>query len=223
MKVLAKFTIVVALLYAAFSWWNAPDVREWRQKTTLEVETPTGLVTGGSVVKRRVSVFRGLNRMMSASAISTSKQGEAAFVEVAPGKYLFALSVAGSLDRTHEIFRDSEKEDFDAFTKRAANIRETRAIPPALYPQLVTFTDINDPASVKLVDPNNLAATFGPGFALKGMKLEITDEKVTEGKIERVLTWEKSLVGSIGKNMDLPYNHILNQINDGTFSTQVER
>jgi hypothetical protein len=33
-------------------------------------------------------------------------------------------------------------------------------------PLLVTFADINDPASVQRVDPDDLAASFGPGYAL---------------------------------------------------------
>lgn len=47
--------------------------------------------------------------------------------------------------------------------------------------------DINDPNSVREVDPANLAATFGPGVSLKRITLEIRDEPVTEGKIECVL------------------------------------
>ncbi|MDR4487070.1 MAG: hypothetical protein R3B83_06040 [Nitrospirales bacterium] len=54
---------------------------------------------------------------------------------------------------------------------------------------LVTFTDLTDPTTVKKVDPENLAATLGPGVSLKRITLEITDEPVTEGKIEQVLGW----------------------------------
>ncbi|MDR4496279.1 MAG: hypothetical protein R3B74_18050 [Nitrospirales bacterium] len=42
---------------------------------------------------------------------------------------------------------------------------------------------------MKKVDLDDLAATFGPGVALKRIMLEITDEPVTEGKIEQVLGW----------------------------------
>jgi hypothetical protein len=62
-------------------------------------------------------------------------------------------------------------------------------IPRSHYPLLVAFMDINDPNSVREVDPDNLAATFGPGVSLKRITLEITDEPVTEGKIESVLGW----------------------------------
>jgi hypothetical protein len=80
--------------------------------------------------------------------------------------------------------------------------------PPNLYPRFVTFTDVGNPKSVKLVDPANLAATFGPGFALKSVKLELTDEKVTTGLIEGALSWlgpypEPGLCEPV-KNVPLP-------------------
>jgi hypothetical protein len=89
------------------------------------------------------------------------------------------------------------------------------------YPLLVAFADINDPISVKPVDPTNISTSFGSGFSLKGITLQLTDEKVTEGVVGSVLSWEKSLVGSIGKDMNLPYNHILNQINNGSFAIRM--
>jgi len=57
------------------------------------------------------------------------------------------------------------------------------------YPLLVTFTAITDPKTVQQVDLDNLAGTFGPGVLMKRITLEITDEPVTKGKIERVLGW----------------------------------
>ena len=62
-------------------------------------------------------------------------------------------------------------------------------IPPAAYPLLVTFDDINKPETVREVDPANFAATFGPGVSLSGLTLEITAEAVTSESVERVLTW----------------------------------
>jgi len=55
-------------------------------------------------------------------------------------------------------------------------------------PDLVTFTDINDPKSVIEVDPNNIQATLGSNLAWNEITLESTDEAVTEG-IEARLPW----------------------------------
>lgn len=42
------------------------------------------------------------------------------------------------------------------------------------YPMLVNFGDLADPASVEEVDPDNLAANFGEGVALRRITVEMT-------------------------------------------------
>ena len=64
-----------------------------------------------------------------------------------------------------------------------------RDVPRKYWPVLVTFTDISDPTSVQLVDPDDLSAVFGEGFALRAVTLEITDAPVTSGVVEGVLGW----------------------------------
>ncbi|WP_271894240.1 hypothetical protein [Candidatus Phyllobacterium onerii] len=47
-------------------------------------------------------------------------------------------------------------------------------------PMMVTFHDAADPLSVQKVDPLKLTATFGPGYALKAIIIEATDEPLSE-------------------------------------------
>jgi hypothetical protein len=160
----------------------------WHERQILVVETPSGIVSGGSVTEPTASWFGETAKQMSSNAVAFSVKGEASFVEVAPGRYLFAL--LGDLGaHAPAVFRNNPQEEESDVTARLTRIRETRTVPPALYPRLVTFTDVNNPKTVKLVDPANLAATFGPGFALKAIKLEITGDPVTEGEVEKVLVW----------------------------------
>lgn len=70
-------------------------------------------------------------------------------------------------------------------------------MPREHYPLLVTFEDINHPASVRRVNPGDLSATFGPGYRLNTITLSITDEPVTEEKVETVLGWLKTVNGRI--------------------------
>lgn len=63
---------------------------------------------------------------------------------------------------------------------------------------MVTFGDLKDPKSVQEVDPENLPATFGPGYKIKSYTVEITDEPVTEGRVENLLPWlDKDSGGSL--------------------------
>ncbi len=77
------------------------------------------------------------------------------------------------------------KEAFRHVEKR----KKPLIVPQKLAPFLVTFADVNDPTSVKQVDPHDQAASFGEGYSLKSITLEITDEPVTRGRVEKVLGW----------------------------------
>jgi hypothetical protein len=64
---------------------------------------------------------------------------------------------------------------------------------------------------VRRVDPNDLAASFGPGYRLNAITMTITDEPVTEGKVETVLGWlgkypEPKLSPATGRTTDIPFS-----------------
>lgn len=111
-------------------------------------------------------------------------------VELTSHQYLFALLTYNAF-LARDVFKDLIIEAVHAPGERWAvalsRLREARVIDPRHCPALVTFPDINDPVTVTKVDPDNLAATFGPGVSLKRITLELTDEPVTEAKIESVL------------------------------------
>ena len=52
---------------------------------------------------------------------------------------------------------------------------------------MVTFDDLSDPATVRKVDPLDLAATFGPGVKLRAVTLELTNAPITSGKVVSAL------------------------------------
>lgn len=162
------------------------DRHEWHQKLTLVVQTPAGEVSGSAVVG--VSALFG-NIPMTGTEVEYSVIGEATFVEVAPGRYLFAL-VPGSEERFYYAARDRfagmPRGEWLAEIQRQT---ESVSLLPDALPMLVTFTDVADPASVTLVNPADLAASFGSGLALTGAWLEITDEPVTDGGVAAVLGW----------------------------------
>jgi hypothetical protein len=76
---------------------------------------------------------------------------------------------------------------FDEVEDKRGRAARVIAVPVEQYPLMVTFADLADPASVALVDPNDLAATFGPGVRLKAVTLEVTDAPVMEERVEALL------------------------------------
>jgi hypothetical protein len=182
--------LMLPFVLAALAGCNPFDRgSSWHQRLVLEVETPDGVVSGGSVVATRI--WKGWALGDANGMLLSDIKGEASFVEVAPEKYLFALlSDSGTPGLALELFFSDPKP---SVWERAEMLErmtgEEVVVPSAEYPQLVTFTDVNDPTSVQLVDPADLAATFGAGFKLRQVALTITDEGVTEGPIGRILNW----------------------------------
>ena len=165
----------------------------WHQKMTIEVEVNGQLYTGASVVKVTVQESEPLTKQLG-YPLQFGATGEAAYVELPGRRYLFALLGGGPSDSGPQtnalnIFQDQlPRKGLERFAVLSTSRFKTD-IPRSHYPLLVAFMDINDPNSVREIDPDNLAATFGPGVSLKRITLEITDEPVTEGKIESVLGW----------------------------------
>ena len=184
---------------------------EWRQKMTVTVDTPNGPVSGASVMTFRLSDQRSAFNPPEARGVSFNLSGEAVVVQVAPGRYLFAL-LKGVPSLAERLYPKMD-------TIESAKLMDKGVVSPATevtllsseYPLLVTFDDINDPASVKRVDPANLEATFGPGYRLNGITLSLTKEPVTKGKVEEVLGWlspypEPKLSPQTGRTTDIPFS-----------------
>jgi hypothetical protein len=157
----------------------------WNQKVTVVVDTPLGEKSGAAVTS--VFVHSG-TFFASASGVDYKLAGEATVVEVSPGKYLFALIGESSKDLAARAWPYYGLQPDESWAKIEAK-RESIELTAKLYPMLVTFDDINDPKTVKLVDPADLAATFGLGYALKSIALEITDDAATVGVVDKVTPW----------------------------------
>lgn len=176
---------------------------EWHQKLTVSVMTPEGMKTASSVVSVRVYAtpsWWGLGDFRGAGGGSLS--GEAVTVDLGNGRYLFALLKDYSYETARETFISKEKQprtkaEAIATYDRLERMRGSRTLAREHYPLLVTFDDINDPASVRRVDPTNLSASFGPGYRLNVIKLSITDEPVTEGKVQTTLGWLNDIQGRL--------------------------
>ncbi len=168
---------------------------EWHQKITVEVVGPSGLITSDSVIEVRCGTSPD---WLGGGGMGCQVKGEAVAMEIAPGQVLFALLKGDPESQNYpakvayQVFFPNRKlttveERGDLLEREFRGDR--RDLPRQNYPLLVTFTDINDPKTIQRVDPDDFGAAFGPGIWLKHITLEITDEPVTEGKIESVLGW----------------------------------
>ena len=148
-------------------------IADYNQKIRVTVITPEGEKSGSAVT--HIETRLGAGKMTQ----STIK-GEATVVDLGQGKYLFALLSENTQRLSHIVFPDNQGKGQDP--KEIPQGKVAKGVEPySVFPLLVTFDDLNDPKSVKEVNPANLAATFGAGYSHKSTTLEITNEPVTEG------------------------------------------
>ena len=182
---------MIAALLLAVSLGGCRSHYSWHQKLTLVVETPQGTRSGSSVV--RVDVLYGQLPLMAGDT-ETFVTGEAAIVDLGQGKYLFALLMAeddGGLNGTVRLAEYTWRDQITGHGKerlsQIANLKGVRELPRKYYPLLVTFKNINDPETIEQVNPDDLENSFGPGYSLKSITLEVTEEPVTTGVVEKLL------------------------------------
>ncbi len=209
--------------FMGFRWWSL------HQKLVVEVQTPFGPKVGTSTSEAHWEMAPQWFKIGDSGGGhgEGSLKGEAVVVELSEGKYLFALLNGYSAETAIQIFGNLQtfgREEYAATLNQISSSHETLELPRNKYPLLVTFDDINDPASVKRVDPANLEATFGPGYRLNGITLSLTKEPVTKGKVEKVLGWlgryyDVHLDGNRIETLSAK-NRLANSLASGDFDTE---
>lgn len=175
----------------------------WNQRLTLVIDTPNGPVTR-SVVQRidwegATGLAKAAFQGVDTSSTSLRVTGEALAVEVAPGRWLFALLKGDKgwqgepgLNAGYAIavplgLHARSPEGVDAILATPKDTPIT--LPPEAWPMLVTFDDISRPETVRRLDPGDLAAVFGDGVRLEAVTLEVAEEIVSLGNPSALFVW----------------------------------
>lgn len=194
----AVLIVVGALLGLAAAWIaDAFGGHSLRYRLTLEAMVDGRPVTGSGVIQvdysKRPQLLPQMNR------VQYTVSGEAVVLDLGDRGALFAL-----LKGQPRIGRDDPEageprmivplawwdreirgpEDVD----RLRHVQGRKELSLGNLPMLVRFDNLNDPASVKLVDAENLAASFGSGVSILRATIEITRDPVTR-QIEARLPW----------------------------------
>lgn len=201
-------------------------------KMTVEVETPEGVRSGHSVREVHYGSGEGWSWLpiwwLGEQRPQWRLRGEAVAINIAPGQTLFALLSSGSGQVDYagrdvwQMLKDESKIKGGKLelwpnmpTKRGLNAQERQG---STLPMLVTLSDLADPKSVALVNPADLAASFGEGVKLSRIIVEVTDEALTVG-IGKRLGWLDDPGYSLNKGSGVTASPTLSQsIRHGAFS-----
>lgn len=211
MKKIGIVAIVLITLLIAAGAYAMGDLYvsgTWRYKTTVVIETPEGLRTGSAV--REVSNSASSIKLGFSQATNPAKAiGEAVVVDLGKRGKLFALmsGYKWGPDYAHSILYDVFPSERGGTTPEGIRFyKNLKAGPKVLtleqYPVLVTFRDINDPKTVApvlelssnqkwppafSVKADHFQELFGEGVRLKEITIEMTDEPVTWGVVDKII------------------------------------
>lgn len=187
---------------------GAQNPYKFKAKVTVYVDTPEGVCSGSSVYELWANWS-----LPGATSRVYGERGEAIVVDLPNGESLFSLLMTHK-DEYEGIIRmvlttiDPEFENtMVESTKKlsAYGNSEPYIVAPENYPVFVTFDDVKDPTSIRKVDPDNLSATFGEGYQLLAVTVQVTTDEAVTKEIQKRLEWLPSLVGTIVKRpRDLP-------------------
>jgi hypothetical protein len=156
---------------------SAPS--SYRYELVLEVETPDGLRTGSGVIE--VTVQSEPKLLPDMSGRNVRVHGEAVAVDLADGQTLIAtLEGEDNGGYAEEIAARSlvpgsrtDQERMPVLTQGG----QEAIVQRQSYPFLVRLRDPRDPRTIEGVNPDNLAASFGPGVRLRRILIRTTSSE----------------------------------------------
>ena len=194
MKWLVGVVVVLAGLYVAYTL-KYPTY-SYRYRITVEVETADGVKRGSSVLQTKLVQFPYWFTLGNNTYLVQVK-GEAVFVDLGNGRNLVALLALGpgAEDGRASLFAPRSffqiKNDVYpelTWTRELSTMTGRREYAGDKRPTLVTFGDLNDPATVREVPFNTPASVLGDDVRSVQAWIELTKDPVTSG-LEKKLPW----------------------------------
>lgn len=165
-----------------------------RYRITVEVDTPSGLRTGSSVLETRQQGPQPLVPQELGSGGGGGVVGEAVAVDLGGGRVIFALlsgpegrSIYAMVPRALNypdlnppLSRQFKPHEWQDAYNEAEDVKPFAVLRREDYPMLVSFGDLGNPKSVEAVNPDMVG--------VRRITLQVTDDPVTTG-IEKRLGW----------------------------------
>jgi hypothetical protein len=192
--------IVAAILLGGLYYLGRP---EHKYRLTIEVQTPGGVRSASGVMAVHMGKDGGI---LSEAGGRSATKGDAIFVDLGNGRNLIGTLTHGKNGLNFDGMNDLAMNAF-AEAGRRVQFKEVSRLTGKvqvygnLIPTLVTFANVADPNTVRVLDPANIEAVFGSGFHLDRVILEMVPvgfwpldfggqlgEPVTRG-IQKRLPW----------------------------------
>jgi hypothetical protein len=186
MRVLAIIALCIALLIGSGLAWCkfAYPSYTYRYRMTVEVDVGGVVHTGSNVIE--VTAQKQPAFVWGVTPVLSTVKGDAVFVDLGEGRNVIALLASGpngnDVDypgRLINLVYGLSYEDRDL--PKFPVLKGSRDLPPQLLPTFVTFADLNDPKTARVVSPDEFNRVFGIDVHLKRAWIEMTTDPVTKG------------------------------------------
>jgi hypothetical protein len=229
-----RWTAFLAVIAALTVYWmpSRPLTCTYNYRLLIEVRTPEGLKSSSSVIQHTHVGFRRVPGSAARGLVNLT--GEAVYVDLGGGKNLFvtltnkgsgreqgnlegALNAGDLPSKVLSLMFGPVGQEEECRAAKDALARGPVSVPLINLPTTVTFKDLNDPKSVQLVDPRNLASAFGQGYSFMAAKVEVTTDPPT-AEIKQILRWLTLIPEPpLGKSKDTFHPELFGQLSNGDF------
>ena len=187
MKRIVIFVLLVIGAFVAYQLLFANYTNRFR--LTIEVDTPDGIKSGSSVIQTWF-YESGNWGPVEARGVRAEARGEAVFVDLGHARHVIGVlgwSANGQdQDRIYGLTRAALAPGKRVDWKDEYKLKGKGDLPVNYVPTLVTFADINDPKTVRVVPPADFESVFGPGVRFRSASVETTDDPVTRKISEKL-------------------------------------
>jgi hypothetical protein len=172
----------------------------FRYRMTVEVEVDGKFRSGASIIEVRLVTQPSI--VVPVPSVLPEASGEAVFVDLGEGRNVLALLTSGPNLMDVDYPKYVVPAHFGLSTVRAEWSKYPRTpdrwdVRADRMPTFVTFLDVNDPKSARLLRPSDFGAVLGPGVHLRRVWIEMTNDPVTRGIFQR-LPWLRGFRGHSG-------------------------
>ncbi|MGV3633171.1 MAG: hypothetical protein ACO1NY_02400 [Pseudorhodoplanes sp.] len=194
MSLLLLLAVCAGIGALAYAIWHKSGypTQVYRYRMTVEVNLGDEVRSGSSVIEVRLTKQRQI--LPEVIPVRSNVSGEAVYVDLGEGRNLVALLASGpnaeNRDHPQSVVPSHFKLSYsDSDLPKYSSLRGEWTLPKDRLPTFVTFGNLNDLQSAKVVVPDEFEQTFGAGVTLRDVRIEMTDDPVTHGIAEKVPWW----------------------------------
>ncbi len=174
----------------------------YRYRMTVAVDVDGQVHSSSSVIEIRINYQP---QILTTALYVPHTSGEAVFVDLGKGRNVIALLASGSrgenVNYTDYVVPDLFGVPFREWA-RLPRLNGAREVPASRMPTFVTFTDLTDPTTARVVAPEDFPKVFGADVSPPKVTIEMTRDRVTRG-IERRMPMMISKLRERAKTMQV--------------------